>query len=99
MASSAGAYHGESGFPKRRVNDIEFRTGLEGVADQLLALAGFGPAPVWPESPAADGYAPFTRDGKRWITQAHSDAALRQPDEAYDIRVMPHPAAARSLVR
>ena len=95
----AGAYHGKSGFPERWTGDIEFRTGLEGVADELLALAEMGSPPKWSESPAADEYAPFMRNDKRWITRTHSDAALRQPDEAYDIRVMPHPAAAQSLVR
>ena len=95
----AGAYHGTSGFPERWTSDIEFRTGLEGVADELLALAEMGPTPKWSEDPAADEYAPFMRNDKRWITRTHSDAALRQPDEAYDIRIMPHPTAAQSLVR
>lgn len=95
----AGAYHGESGLPERWVGNIEFRTGLEGVSDELLALAGMGPPPTWDGLPSADEYAPFVRSGKRWITRAHSEAALQQPDEASDIRIMPHPTAARSLVR
>ena len=95
----AGAYHGESGLPERWVGDIEFRTGLEGVADELLALAGLGTAPVWPEAPEPDEYAPIVGDGKRWITRVHSDAALDRPEETHDIRIMPHPTAAQSLVR
>jgi ADP-ribosyl-[dinitrogen reductase] hydrolase len=95
----AGAYHGASGFPERWVSNIEFRSGLEGAADELLTLSGTGPQPVRSQHPKPDEYAPFEADDKRWITRTHHDAAKRQPDEAYDIRVMPHPAAARSLVR
>ncbi|MEA2023550.1 MAG: ADP-ribosylglycohydrolase family protein [Actinomycetota bacterium] len=95
----AGAYHGGSGLPGRWVNDIEFRTGLEGVADELLSLTGLGPLPAPIQNPAPDEYDPFVVDGRRWITLVHSDSAALQPDEAHDIRLMPHPTAARELVR
>jgi ADP-ribosylglycohydrolase len=100
MAGSfAGAYHGASNLPERWVNNIEFRTGLEGVADELLAFTGMGSSPTPIQSPAADEYDPVVIDGRRWITLAHSDSAALQPDEAHDIRLMPHPTAARELVR
>jgi ADP-ribosylglycohydrolase len=95
----AGAYHGGSRLPERWVSNIEFRTGLEGVADELLALTGLAPSPAPIPNPAPDEYAPFVVNGRRWITLVHSDSAALQPDEAHDIRLMPHPAAARELVR
>ncbi len=95
----AGAYHGESGLPGRWVGDVEFPSGLKGVADELLGLTGMGPLPTPIENPAADEYDPIVIDGRRWITQVHSDSAALQPDEAHDIRLMPHPTAARELVR
>jgi ADP-ribosylglycohydrolase len=95
----AGAYHGESGLPERWVSDIEFPSGLTGVADELLALSGMEPPPVPIQNPAADEYDPIVVDGRRWITLVHADSAALQPDEAHDIRLMPHPAAARDLVR
>ena len=100
MAGSfAGAYHGASNLPERWVDNIEFRTGLEGVADELLAFTGMGPSPAPIQDPAADEYDPIVIDGRRWITLVHSDSAALQPDEAHDIRLMPHPTAARELVR
>ena len=95
----AGAYHGESGLPERWVDNIEFRTGLVGVADELLAFTGMGPSPTPIQNPAPDEYDPRIMDGRRWITRVHSDSAALQPDEAHDIRLMPHPAAAREMVR
>lgn len=95
----AGAYHGESSLPERWVDNIEFRTGLVGVADELLAFTGMGPSPSPIRNPAPDEYDPFVMDGRRWITRIHSDSAALQPDEAHDIRLMPHPAAAREMVR
>jgi len=95
----AGAYQGESGLPGRWVGDIEFRTGLTGVADELLAFSGLRPSTVPIQNPAADEYEPIVIDGRRWITLVHSDSAALQPDEAHDIRLMPHPTAARELVR
>src|SRR5665811_1514897 len=89
----AGAYHGESGLPYRWVSDIEFPSGLEGAADEILALTGLGPVPTPPDNPAPDEYAPVVVDGRRWITRIHSDSAALQPDEAHDIRLMPHPSA------
>jgi ADP-ribosylglycohydrolase len=95
----AGAYHGELGLPERWVNDIEFPSGLTGVADELLAFSGMQPPPVPIQNPATDEYDPIVVDGRRWITQVHADSAALQPDEAHDIRLMPHPMAARELVR
>ncbi len=95
----AGAYHGESGLPERWVSDVEFRTGLVGVADEVLSLTGLGPSPAPIQNAAADEYDPIVVDGRRWITLVHSDSAALQPDEAHDIRLMPHPTAARELVR
>ncbi len=95
----AGAHHGESGLPGRWIDGIEFRTGLEGVADELVSLTGLGPMPAPIQNPAPDEYDPFVADGRRWITLVHSDSAALQPDEAHDIRLMPHPTAARELVR
>ena len=90
----AGAYHGVSGLPGRWVEHVEFRSGLEGVADELLVLAGLGEAPESPENPDPDEYAPFVEEGARWITRTHLEAALTAPDRSYDIRLLPHPAAA-----
>ena len=95
----AGAYHGESGLPDRWVSDVEFRTGLTGVADDVLSLTGLGPSPAPIQNAAADEYDPIVVDDRRWITLVHSDSAALQPDEAHDIRLMPHPTAARELVR
>jgi len=94
----AGAYHGASRLPARWVDDIEFPTGLVGVADELAALTGLGPIPMPPVDPAPDEYNPVVGDGGRWITRVHSDSAALQPGEAHDIRLMPHPAAAREMV-
>ncbi|MEA2009295.1 MAG: ADP-ribosylglycohydrolase family protein, partial [Actinomycetota bacterium] len=95
----SGAYHGASGLPNRWVDNIEFPTGLTGVADELLIFSGMEPSPAPIQNPAADEYDPVVIDGRRWITLVHSDSAALQPDEAHDIRVMPHPTAARELVR
>lgn len=95
----AGAYHGESGLPGRWVDNIEFPTGLKGVADELLVFSGIEPSPTPIQNSAADEYDPFVANGRRWITMVHSDSAALQPDEAHDIRLMPHPTAARELVR
>jgi ADP-ribosylglycohydrolase len=95
----AGAYHGASRFPDRWVDEIEFRSGLEGVAVELLALSGLGPLPAPIQEPAPDEYAPVIADGRRWITLVHSDSAPLQPDEEHDIRLKPHPTVARELVR
>jgi ADP-ribosylglycohydrolase len=95
----AGAYHGESRLPERWVADIEFPSGLTGVADELLAFSGMEPSPAPIQNAAADEYDPIVVDGRRWITLVHSDSAALQPDEAHDIRLMPHPTAARELVR
>jgi len=95
----AGAYHGVSAFPDRWTGTIEFPTGLAGVADEIASLTGFGPAYTRPADPELDEYAPVVRDGVRWITGVHLDSAALQPDEAHDIRLQPHPAGARDLVR
>ena len=94
----AGAYHGMSALPDRWTGVVEFGTGLAGVADELAALTGFGPAYVPPVDPELDEYAPVVRDGVRWITGVHVDSAALEPDEAHDIRLQPHPAGARELV-
>jgi len=95
----AGAYHGASGLPDRWVRGIEFPTGLVGVADELVGFTGLGPAPMPPVGAAPDEYNPVVVGGVRWITEVHSDSAALQPDEAHDIRLQPHPAGARELVR
>ena len=95
----AGAYHGASTFRTGWLSELEFRSGIEGVADDLCHLAGLGPERTEPDRPASDEYAPFIAEGKRWITTTHHEAARQQPDEANDIRLMPHPTAARSLIR
>jgi ADP-ribosylglycohydrolase len=93
----AGAYHGVSGLPERWVEGVEFHSGLIGVADELLLIAGLGEAPAIPEAHGADDYDPFVEDGQRWISRTHREAALAAPSQAYDIRLMPHPAAANRL--
>jgi ADP-ribosylglycohydrolase/transcriptional regulator with XRE-family HTH domain len=93
----AGAYHGVSGLPDRWVDHIEFRSGLEGVADELLVIAGLGEVLSPPEGPAPGDYAPFVEEGARWITRTHLEAAMSAPDRAYDIRLLPHPAGAERL--
>jgi hypothetical protein len=95
----AGAYGGESRLPERWADNIEFRTGLTGVADELLVFSGIASSPAPIQNPAADEYDPFVANGRRWITLVHSDSAALQPAEAHDIRLMPHPAAARELVQ
>ncbi len=94
----AGAYGGESRLPERWADNVEFRTGLTGVADELLVFSAIASSPVPIQNPAADEYDPFVANGRRWITLVHSDSAALQPDEAHDIRLMPHPTAARELV-
>jgi ADP-ribosylglycohydrolase len=93
----AGAYHGVSGLPDRWVEHVEFRSGLVGVADDLLELGGLGEVLSPPEGSAPGDYAPFVEEGARWITRTHLEAAMSAPDRAYDIRLLPHPAGAERL--
>lgn len=95
----AGAYHGVSALPNRWVKDIEFRSGLEGVADELLHLADLGEPFTGMGRPSRDDYSPFVRDGKRWITRTHFEESQRKPTLSRDIRLLPHPASVRALVR
>ena len=99
MAGSfAGAYHGFSRLPTRWARDIEFLSGLVGIADDLAALVGVGE----PSGPLADAgfddYAPFEAEGKRWITRRHYEVAQAFPGIADGVRVMPHPQAIDAFI-
>jgi len=94
MAGSfAGAYHGFAALPARWVADLEFLSGIVGIADDLAALSGLGEPHRAIENPGFDAYAPFVVDGELWMTQHHHNAAQQSPGIAQGIRVMPHPAA------
>ncbi len=100
MAGSfAGAYHGLAALPTRWTGDLEFLSGLVGLADDLAARAGVGAPPDVPTEPGTHDYAPFEADGKRWITRHHFDVARAVPGLAEGIRVMPHPTAVDSYVK
>jgi ADP-ribosylglycohydrolase len=99
MAGSfAGAYHGLSKLPMRWTADLEFLSGLLGTADELAMLAGIGVDLLPQTDPDFDTYAPITRDGKRWITRHHLDAAGEYPGLAEGIRTMPHPQAITAFI-
>jgi ADP-ribosylglycohydrolase len=93
----AGAYHGYRALPSRWTDDIEFGSGLTGLADGLSVLASVGSS----DAPQPDGsrstYAPFVEGGALWITRAHHDAFLHRPNSP-DLRLLPHPAAIERLI-
>lgn len=84
----AGAYNGVSAWPTRWVDDLEYRDGLEGCADDLLDLSGLphGTAvdPQLPDVDVIDGFTgsfvllsnwartPIEIDGMRFTTADHA---------------------------
>lgn len=84
----AGAYNGMSAWPTRWVDDLEYRDGLEGCADDLLDLSGLphGTAvvPQLPDLDVIDGFTglfvlfsnwartPIEIDGMRFTTADHA---------------------------
>ena len=84
----AGAYNGLSAWPSRWVDDLEYRDGLEGCADDLLDLSALPHEdevdPVLPEVDLVDGFTgphvilsnwartPMEFDGLRFTTADHA---------------------------
>jgi hypothetical protein len=69
-----------------------------GTADELALLASFDVETLPVVDPGPDDYAPTVRDGRRWITRLHREAASAFPGIADGIRVMPHPQAVTAFV-
>jgi hypothetical protein len=94
-----GAYHGASALPARWIDDLEFASGLAGLADDLCRLAGLGSDhPPLPWEPPHVRYDPQVVDGVRWITHAHLVAAEEVDDSLRDlVRLQPHATGARVM--
>jgi ADP-ribosyl-[dinitrogen reductase] hydrolase len=94
-----GAYHGASAFPRRWRDRLEFRSGLAGLADDLLNRAGIASSgrPL-PDEAEYLCYTPRHIRGELWITEAHRRAAADAdgPDRE-GIRLQPHPAGAMAM--
>jgi len=98
----AGAYLGESAFPTRWLEPLEYVDGLEALGDRLFEMSGLpGDAPDWrtPGAPAEDAYAPTTIDGREYPTLTHLQCAAAADDAALAerLRLVPVPSETRRL--
>jgi predicted NAD-dependent protein-ADP-ribosyltransferase YbiA (DUF1768 family) len=111
----AGAYNGLSAWPSRWVDDLEYRDGLEGCADDLLDLSGLPQHPVvdpsMPVPTRVDGFtgrfvslsnssrSPIEVDGLRFATVEHFYSFRRIAWEAVASQVRYIPTPAGAIER
>ena len=111
----AGAYNGSSNLPDRWLDDLEYRDGFEGCADDLLDLAGLPAAPIpmvaLSEVEIIDGFtgpfgflsnsarSPFEVDGLRYMTVEHAYSARKISWEVVSADVRLVPTPAGAIER